>query len=440
MALSKKLKELVSKITNKQYIDEDEVRKLIKEVQRALLSSDVNVKLVFKLSKRIEEKTLKTEKISALSLREHFLKVVYEELVLLMGEKYTPRTNPHKILLCGLYGSGKTTTAAKLAYFYKKRGLTVGLVGADVDRPAAQEQLAQLANKVGAKYYTIKGEKNASKIVEYGIDKSKEEIIIVDSAGRTAFDKELSEELGEIYSVINPEETFLVLNADIGQVAGKQAEEFNKTVGISGVIVTKMDGSGKGGGALSAVASTNTKIAFIGVGEKLSDLEVYDPEKFVKKLLGLPDLESLMDKLREIAKENEIKEEDLSELTIEGFYKQMKAAKKLGPLGDVFSMLGASNIPKEMIAQSEEKMKKYESMINSMTKEEKRDAKLIKRNPSRITRIAVGSGCSEKEVREFLSQFDKVEKMMNRVKKDRGFRKKLEQMFGGNLKNIPNFK
>jgi len=331
-----------------------------------------------------------------------------------------------------------TTSAGKLAHFYKTKGLSVGLVGADVDRPAAQEQLEQLAKQAGAKFYTIKGEKDAPKIVEKAMKETKEDVLIVDSAGRSAFDDELVAELKGIHDALKPDEVYLVLSGDIGQVAGKQAEQFNTAVPLSGVVVTKMDGSAKGGGALSAVASTGTKIAFIGLGEKMGDMQVYNAEKFVGRLLGVPDIEGLMEKVKEATKGQDIKKVDMEELTIESFYEQLKAAKKMGPLGNVFSMLGANDVPKEMVQQGEAKMKQYEAMINSMTKAEKKNPSLIKSTKGRVERIAQGSGTSEKDVREFLSQFDKMEKMMNKFKRDRGFRRKLEKMMkGGGMQGIP---
>lgn len=431
MDLGKKLREALSKLTGKPYVDENDVRALIKDLQRVLISNDVNVKLVLALSKKIEERSLKTKKIEALSLKEHVTKIVYEELVALMGQSYSPRLDKHKILVCGLYGSGKTTTCAKLAHFYKTKGLSVALVAADVDRPAAQEQLEQLAKQVGAAFYTIKGEKNAAAIVKDAMKKAKEEVVIVDSAGRNAFDGALVEELRAISEALKPDENYLVVSADLGQIAGKQATEFNSAVPLSGVIVTKMDGSGKGGGALSAVAASGSKIAFVGVGEKAADFEAYNSEKFVGRLLGVPDIGALMEKIKEISKGEELKKLEAEELTIESFYEQLKAAKKLGPLGNVFSMLGAVDVPKEMVQQSEEKLKKFESMINSMTKQEKKEASVLKGNPGRISRIARGAGCSEKEVREFLSQFEKMEKMMGMFKRNRGFRKKMESMMKG---------
>jgi len=437
MDLGKKLRQALAKLTNRPYVDEAAVKTLIKEIQRVLISSDVNIKLVFELSKRIEERSLKTKKLEALSLKEHVMKVVYEELTSLMGESYTPRLGKHRILMCGLYGSGKTTTCAKLAHFHKSKGLSVGLVGADTDRPAAQEQLEQLAKETNSNFYTVRGEKNPAAIVREAIKQSKDDVLIVDSAGRSAFDGQLAEELRSINEELKPEENYLVVSGDIGQIAGKQASEFQSTIPLSGVIVTKMDGSGKGGGALSAVSASDAKVAFIGVGEKMDDLEVYDSKRFVGRLLGVPDLESLMEKIKKISEETDVKKLESEELTIESFYEQLKAAKKMGPLGNVFSMLGAADVPKEVVQQSEGKLKKFESMINSMTNAERKNASLLKGNKTRIARIAAGSGSTEQEVREFLSQFEKMEKMMNRFKKDRGLRKKLEGMMkGGQLPNM----
>ncbi len=431
MDLGKKLREALSRLTGKPYVDADDVKALVKDLQRVLISSDVSVRLVLALSRKIEERALKSDKVQSLSLKEHVTRIVYEELVSLMGQGYAPRLDRHRILVCGLYGSGKTTTCAKLAHFYKTRGLSAALVAADVDRPAAQEQLEQLARNVGAAFYTIPGGKDAARIVSAAMKRAKEDVIIVDSAGRNAFDGHLVEELRAIAAELKPDENYLAISADLGQIAGKQAAEFNGAVPLSGVIVTKMDGSGKGGGALSAVAASGTKIAFIGTGEKTGDMEPYAPEKFVGRLLGVPDIGALMEKIKEVSKEADLKELESGELTIDAFYEQLKAAKKLGPLGNVLSMLGAADVPRDVLQQSEEKLKKFEHMINSMTKEEKKSASLLKATPSRIARIARGSGCSEKDVRDFLSQFEKMEKMMGMFKRNRGFRKKMEKMMQG---------
>ena len=437
MDLGQSLRQLVAKITNSPVIDEKAVKSFTKDLQRILIASDVSVKLVFDLTKRIEKRALESEQMQGLTLREHLLKVVHDELIAFMGSSYTPKMEKHKILLMGLFGSGKTTGAGKLAYFYKKRGMSVGLVGADVERPAAQEQLEQLSAQIGVHFYTVKGEKDAYKVVQDALSKSKDDILIIDSAGRSAFDGRLAEELTKIGEILHPDESYLVLSADIGQIAGKQAQEFNSLIPITGVIVTKMDGSGKGGGALSAVAATGAKISFIGVGEKMEDLEIYDSSRFVGRLLGIPDIAGLMEKVKLVTEESQMKEEDFQELTIEAFYNQLKAAKKMGPLGGLFSMLGASDIPKEVVNQSEGKMKLYESMINSMTKAERKDASLLRKSRSRMERVSRGAGCSLEDVRGFLGQFSKMEKMFDRFRKDRGFRKKMEKMIkGGGMGNM----
>jgi len=441
MDLGQKLRGALRKISGKAYIDEDGVKALIKEIQRVLISSDVNIKLVFELSKRIEKNALDKDKMKELNLKEHVLKVVYDELTLLMGgEEYTPKINKQKILVCGLFGSGKTTSIGKLAYYYKKRGLSVLVVGADCDRPAAKEQLEQLANKAGVNFYTNKNEKDAEKIVREAmdrVDRTKEDVIIVDTAGRSALNDELSDKLKQIHKTFEPDETYLVVSADIGQVAGKQAEAFENAINIDGVVITKLEGSGKGGGALSAVASTKSKIVFIGTGEKLRDLEVYSAERFVGKLLGIPDIKGLIEKVREVSKEQDLSKLDDGKFTIKTFYEQLKAAKKMGPLGNVLGMMGVSDLPKNVVRENENKLKLYEAMINSMTDEEKEEAQLLRKSMSRIERIAVGSGTSVREVRGFLSQFEKINKVFNKFKKDRGFRKKVEKMMSGGGFNLP---
>lgn len=438
MDLGKSLRQLVAKITRAPVIDEKAVKSFTRDLQRVLIASDVNIKLVFDLTKKIESRALDSKKPEGLTLREHLLKIVHDELVSFMGVSYSPRLDKHKILLMGLFGAGKTSTAGKLAYFYKKKGFKVGVVGADVERPAAQEQLQQLSEQIGVNFYTIKGEKDAYKVVEDALSRSKDDILIVDSAGRSAFDSRLSDELTKIGKSLKPDESYLVLSADIGQVAGKQSEQFNSLIPITGVIVTKMDGSGKGGGALSAVGSTGSKISFIGMGEKMEDLHVYDPARYVGRLLGVPDIEGLMAKVKEVSESEQLKEEDMKEFTIESFYAQLKAAKKMGPLDGVFSMMGMSDVPREMLSQGEGKLKQFESIISSMTKEERKDASLIRKSRSRMERIAAGSGASLEDIRAFISHFSKMEKMFTRFRKDRGFRKKLEKMMkGGGGMNMP---
>ncbi len=431
------LRKALAKLTGAAIIDENAVREFTKELQRILISNDVNVKLVFELSKRIEEKALKEKPLPGVSPKEHAVRVVYEELSKMMGERHEPKLGKQKILMLGLFGSGKTTSTVKVAKFYQTRGLKSGVICCDTFRPAAYEQLQQLAERSGVPFYGEKGEKSVERIIRNGLVKLQEnDVIILDSSGRSAFDLDLQRELKLISQHFEPNERYLVISADIGQVAGKQAAEFNASVPLTGVFITKMDGSGKGGGALSAVAATGAKVAFIGVGEKTQDLEVFDSKKYVGRLLGFPDLETLISKMETIAKEENIKPEQLLEekFTIKAFYEQLRATKKMGPLKSVFGMLGMADLPKEMVEQSEEKLKKYEVIINSMTPAERDDASLLKKSRSRQERIAKGAGVKVEDVRRLLTEFEKMEKMMVMFKKNRGFRKQMEKMMKGGFK------
>lgn len=435
--LGRGLRNALAKITGATIVDAKAVKELVKELQRVLISNDVNVKLVFELTKRIEEKAMDTKLLKGLSMREHVVKVVYEELASLLGEEYKPDLKKQRIMLLGIFGSGKSTTCSKLALFYKRKGLTPALIACDIERPAAYEQLEQLAKQVNCAFYGIKGETDVKKIVNYALGKTKEDVLILDSAGRSAFDEKLTEELKTIADVFKPDKKFLVISADIGQVAKKQAEQFNNTIGVDGVIITKIDGSAKGGGALSAVAASDSHVAFIGYGEKIDDLETFDSKKFVGRLLGFPDLESLMEKAKKIAEEEKIKPEEImkGKLTLKTFYEQLKAAKKMGPLKKVLGMMGAPDIPKEFVEQSEEKLKKFEAIISSLTEEEKEDHTILKKSRTRLERVAKGSGTSIEDVKELLRQFEKTKKMLDVFKKNRGAKKKLEKiMKSGNFK------
>jgi len=437
MDLGEGLRKALAKLTGAALIDESAVKSFIKELQRTLISNDVNVKLVFELSKRIEERALKEKPLPGVTPKEHVVRVVYDELVKLMGEKYAPRIEKQRILMLGLFGSGKTTTTIKVARFYQSKGLKSGVICCDTFRPAAYEQLKQLAERHGVPFFGKKGETDARRIIQEGLEALKNcDVVILDSSGRNAFDAQLQEELRNIRDAFQPNERFLVISADIGQVAGKQAAEFNATIPLTGVIVTKLDGSGKGGGALSAVAATGAKVAFIGTGEKAEDFEVFDSKKYVGRLLGFPDIDALLTKIARIAEEEQLNPEELLEekFTIKTFYEQLRATKRMGPLKNVFGMLGMVDLPKEMVEQSEEKLKKYEVIINSMTPAEREDATLVKKSHSRQERIAKGAGVKVEDVRRLITEFEKMEKVMNMFKKNRGFRKQMEKFMRGGFK------
>src|SRR3989344_1258257 len=306
MGLGEGIRKALARITGATLVDEAAVKEMVKELQRALISSDVNVKLVFDITKKIEARALSEKPPAMLSPREHVVRIVYEELVKMLGEKHTARVGRQRIMMLGLFGSGKTTTISKLAKFFQKHGLSVGVIAADVHRPAAHEQLEQLAKLVNCAFYGRKGG-TAVEIVKEGMAAlAKNDVVILDTAGRSAFDEELANELKQLNELFKPDEKFLVVSADVGQVAGKQADEFHRNVGVTGVIVTKMDGSGKGGGALSSVHTSGAKVAFIGTGEKPDALEEFDATQFVAGLCGFPDLKALLEKAKEATEEQEL--------------------------------------------------------------------------------------------------------------------------------------
>jgi signal recognition particle subunit SRP54 len=411
--LSHGLRGAIEKLTRSSLVDKEVVEETLRELQRALLGSDVDVKLVFDMSDRLRKRA-NEELPKGLSRKEYMIKAVYEELTAVMGIEPKVNMGKQRILLLGLFGSGKTSTAAKLARFYQKRGLKPALICCDTFRPAAYEQLEQLSRQINVPFYGEKGEKNPAKIVKNGLEKfSSFDIIIVDSSGRDALDEEMIREIKAISDAFNPDEKFLVLPADIGQAVKQQASAFQEALKITGVIVTKMDATAKGGGALTACSESRAQVKFIAIGEKPEDLETYDPKKFVSRLVGFGDIEGLLEKVKEVS-EPELAERLLSnEFSMGDFISQIESMGKVGTMDKILDMMGmsgmASKLPKDMLNVQEAKMKKWKHMASSMTKEEKDNPEII--NASRITRIAKGSGASENDVRELLSSYKKVKKM-----------------------------
>lgn len=443
--LGSSLKETLRKIAKAIFVDEKLVNELVKDIQRSLLQADVNVKLVFDLTKRIKERALKEETPGTLTKKEHLVHVVYEELVNFIGQeghKIEIRERPFNIMLVGLFGSGKTTTAGKLARFFIKRGYKVALVGLDVHRPAAMNQIEQVASLVNVPVFVDKKEKDPIKIWNrFKQEYSKFDVLIIDTAGRDALSKELIEEIEKVSAAIKPNENLLVISADIGQVAQKQAETFHKSCGITGVIATKMDGTAKAGGALSACAATQTPIKFIGIGEKIDDLEEFNPKGFVSRLLGMGDLEALLEKAKEAITEEEA--EDLGQRLLKGdfnlmdLYDQMSAMKKMGPLSKVVEMIpGFSQLkmPKEMLEIQESKLEKWKVAMQSMTKAELEDPEII--TGSRIDRISKGSGVSSKDIREMLKQYKQSKKMIKMMKGTGDINKVMKKFQGKGFQGI----
>ncbi len=300
-ALGDALRNTLRKIAGASHISPELIKELVKDIQRALLQSDVNVRLALELSKAIENRALEEKAPAGMTGREHVVRIVHQELVNALGESRGLKLGPQKIMLVGLYGQGKTTTAGKLGKHFKKKGLNLGLIAADVHRPAAFDQLSQIGEQIQVPVFGSSDNKDAGKIVKEGLKEFKElDVVIVDTAGRHALDEELISEMKSISKIVKPDEILLVMDATVGQQAGPQAQAFHDAVGVSGVILTKLDGSAKGGGALSAVAVTKAPIVFVGTGESLDSLETLDPERFISRLLGMGDLQTLLERAEEV--------------------------------------------------------------------------------------------------------------------------------------------
>ncbi|MDD3175666.1 MAG: signal recognition particle receptor subunit alpha [Candidatus Nanoarchaeia archaeon] len=435
--LGNSLKESLSKITKSLFIDEKQINELVKEIQRALLQSDVNVKLVFSIGKKIKERAINEETPTGLSKKDYLVNIVYEELVSLVGKgnnKIQIETTPFTIMLVGLFGNGKTTTAGKLAYYFKKRGKKIAMISIDTWRPAAFEQLKQTGNSIGVPVFGQPDLKDPVKIYnKFKPELAKYDLIIVDTAGRDALNDELIEELNSINSAINANETILVMNADIGQSAEKQAQAFHNSCDVTGVILTKLDGTARGGGALVACSVTETPIKFIGIGEKVDAFEEFKPEGFIGRLLGMGDLETLLEKVHEAIDEDQAK--DLGRKMLKGdfnlldLYQQMNSMKKMGSLSKIVNLIpgmGKLNIPKEMLEGQEERVEKWKYLMDSMTKEELENPDEIK--GTRLERISNGAGIPLEEIRTLLKQYKQSKKMMKMMKGMEGSEKDMQKM------------
>ncbi|MEM3815262.1 MAG: signal recognition particle protein Srp54 [Candidatus Bathyarchaeia archaeon] len=425
--LGSSLYESLKKIFGAPTVDENIIRELVRDLQRALLQADVNVRLVLDLSKRIEDRALREKVPSGIPRKEHVVKVVYEEIVRLLGEKAVPlNITPGKrsvFMLVGIQGSGKTTTAAKLARYFQKKGLKVALICADTFRAGALAQLSQLAAQINVPIYGDEREKNPIKVALDGLKKFENyDVVIVDTAGRHKDEKSLVEEMKMLQEAIKPNEVILVIDGTIGQQAAIQAKAFHEATPLGSIIVTKLDGSARGGGALSAVAATGAPIKFIGTGEKIDDLEVFDPPRFVGRLLGMGDLRSLLEKVRET--ETKVPEERIKAMlsgrfTLTDMYEQFEAIRSMGPFSRILKMIPGLGyeIPDDLISVAEDRLEKWRVIIQSMTPEERENPRII--NASRIRRIARGSGTSEKDVKDLLKQYMLMRKMMKTLRRRR---------------------
>ena len=417
------LRAALKKIVNSSGIDEALIKELAKDIQRALLQSDVNVKLVFEITKNLEQRSLNETLPPGLSRKDHIVKILYDELSKMLGTEkqfsFTPaKTN--KVLMLGIQGSGKTTITAKLAKFLTKQGYRVAVIGADTYRPGALTQLKTMCEKANVEVYGEEKNKDSPQIVKNGLkhfENSNFDIILIDTAGRHKEEKELLEEMTQISKVTQPDLALLIIDGTIGQQCYNQAEAFHKTVPVGGIVITKLDSSAKGGGALAAATATGAQIMYIGTGERIDDLEKFSPTRFVGRLLGMGDIQALLDmakRLENEADEVRLKRISSGKMNMDDFYYQIEEATRAGGLRNILdSMPGMSGMIKEdQLDQTEEQKWRY--MIQSMTKQEKDDPDLL--NASRIKRIARGAGWSEHDVKELVKAYKNSKDMMKASK------------------------
>lgn len=420
------LKKATDKIANSIFLDKNLVDTIIRDLQRALLEADVNVVLVKEISEKLKKAAF-DERIKNIEKKEHLIKILHDELVKILGEKkeLVLSEKQNRILFLGLYGAGKTTTISKLGNYFQKRGKKVALVGLDVHRPAAAEQLKQNAQKYNLHCFINPKEKSATKIYKSFEKELKNfDLILVDTAGRHMLDKELLKEIKELDKLVKPTEKILVIPADVGQAAKKQAKEFQESVNTTGVIITRMDSTAKGGGALTACYETSAPVYFIATGEKINDLEKFDPEKFLSRLLGMGDLETLLEKVKSVTDEKtQTKlQQKLEEgkLSLTDVIEQVKSMNSLGGFDKIKTMIPGMNkakISDEQLESQQKKISRWEHIIKSMTPEELENPEILKDKKtglSRINRISKGAGATNTEIKSLLKQYD----MLNSFVKD----------------------
>jgi len=438
--LADRLQQTIKKITGKGKVNEQDVNAMAREIRLALLEADVNFKVVKDFIKRIKERAVGQDVLESLTPGQQVVKVVKDELTQLMGGEHSKIAvadrSPTVIMMVGLQGAGKTTTTGKLANLLRKQyNRSPLLVACDVYRPAAIDQLKTLGKQLNMPLYEMGTASNPVDIATNAIEYAKEEhhdYVIIDTAGRLHVDEELMDELAAIKTAIQPDEIFLVVDAMTGQDAVNVAEHFNDQLDITGVVLTKLDGDTRGGAALSIKAVTNQPIKFVGMGEKLDQLEVFHPERMASRILGMGDVLTLIEKAQTQVDEKEAKalEEKMRTMsfTLDDFLEQMAQVRQMGPLEDLLAMIPGANRMKGLKNASidEKQLAHIEAIIQSMTPKERQDPNIM--NASRKRRVAKGSGTSVSQVYRLLKQFNEMKKMMKQMtnvkqgKKGRGFK------------------
>ena len=433
------LRSALKKIVGASDINEELIDSLCKDIQRSLLQSDVNVRLVLSITKNLKERALNEQPPKGLTKKDHIITILYNEISSLLGYSGEQIINVEKtkinqedilhfqpgkkniILMLGIQGSGKTTCTVKIARWLSKHGYKVGIIGADTWRPGALTQLKMNCIKIKVEVYGEEENKSPVSIVRNGLQyyaSQDLDVIIIDTAGRHKEEAGLLEEMNEIHKVTSPDLVLLVIDGTIGQQAYNQAKAFHDAAPIGGIVITKLDGTAKGGGALAASAATGAKIFFIGTGERLDDLELFSPTRFVGRLLGMGDIKALLDMAKSLelkADESQTKRLLGGKMTIEDFYSQMENVSKMGFRNVIENLPGLSGMVKdEQLDVLQGKIEKWRYIIQSMTKEEKRDPNSI--NDSRRKRISRGSGITEHEVKDMIKQYNNSKTMMKQAK------------------------
>ena len=419
--LGTSLRSSLDKLQGKSRLSESDVEEIVKEIQRSLLSADVDVSLVMELSDSIKARALDEEPPGGTTARDHVLRIVYEEMVELVGDSTELPLENQTILLAGLQGSGKTTSAAKMAWWFSKKGLRPAVIQTDTFRPGAYDQAKQMCERAEVDFYGNPDNDDPVDIARTGLEETADaDVHIVDTAGRHALEDDLIAEIEEIEGVVDPDRSLLVLDAAIGQGAKEQARQFEASIGIEGVMITKLDGTAKGGGALTAVNETDSSIAFLGTGETVQDIERFEPSGFISRLLGMGDLKQLSERVERAMQETQEEDEDWDpedmlkgEFTLKDMKRQMDAMNKMGPLDQVMDMIPGlgggmmDELPDDAMDVTQDRMRRFERIMDSMTEEELENPRVV--GQSRTERIARGSGTDEETVRQLLEQHSMME-------------------------------
>ena len=443
--LSSRLQEISRKIKGKARITESDLKEMLREVKLALLEADVNYKIVKDFIATIQEKALGQDVLKSLTPGQQVIKIVKDELVELLGGteskiNFTPNP-PTVIMLVGLQGSGKTTTAGKLANLLRKQGKNPLLVACDIYRPAAIKQLQVVGKQLNIPVFANENSKDVVHIARQAMSVAMSklnDVVILDTAGRLHIDEELMNELKDLKTNIQPHEILLVVDSMTGQDAVNVAEKFNETLGIDGVVLTKLDGDTRGGAALSVKKVTGRPIKFAATGEKLSDIEVFHPDRMAQRILGMGDILSVIEKAEESFDEEQAekleKQLKKKELDLDDYLVQLRQVKKMGSFSSLLKLIPGMNQIKDLKVDDKEFVK-IEAIICSMTKEEKKDTRIL--NASRRQRIARGSGTQVSDINKFIKSFEMTQKMMKKMKNNKGGMKKmLEGIDEKSLKNM----